>query len=157
MKKLFSISIALSLFLFSCKSDSKKYTTVDSSIMSDKTDNYRSPDECFTYDKNGDNVSLLIYGTGNNKVLGKLNYSLSGKDKNSGQFYGRTVGDTIIVDYKFQSEGVWSIRQVAWIRQGDKLLEGFGETYQDNDIVKFKNYRKLNYGTSIVLEKTICK
>ncbi|MDN3586817.1 hypothetical protein QWY86_09075 [Pedobacter aquatilis] len=157
MKRIFILTAAISVLLFSCQSDSKKYTTVDSSIMSDEVVKYNSPDECFTYSKNNDNVSLLIYGTGDNKVLGKLNYNLDGKDKNEGSFYGYTVGDTIIVDYKFQSEGVWSKRQVAWIRQGDKFLEGYGETYQDKDIVKFKNYRKLTYGNSIVLEKTDCK
>ncbi|RZL59597.1 MAG: hypothetical protein EOO93_15630 [Pedobacter sp.] len=157
MKKAFLIFTIASIFLFSCQSDSKKYTTVDSSIMSDRHKDAKSPDECFVYDKNNDKVSLLIYGTGNNKVLGKLTYNLSEKDKNDGEFYGYMVGDTIIVDYKFQSEGVWSKRQVAWIRKGDTLLEGFGETFQDNDEVKFKNYRKLTYGNSIVLEKTVCK
>ncbi|WP_421942664.1 hypothetical protein [Pedobacter sp.] len=157
MKRIFTLAAALSIFLFSCQSDSKKYTTVDSSIMSERQSEYVSPDECFTYSKNNDNVSLLIYGTGGNKVIGKLSYNLDGKDKNDGEFYGYSIGDTIIVDYKFQSEGTWSKRQVAWVRQGDKFLEGYGETYQDKDEVKFKNYRKLTYGNSIVLEKTKCK
>ncbi|WP_316734482.1 hypothetical protein [Pedobacter aquatilis] len=157
MRKPFIILTIASIFLFACQSDSKKYTTVDSTIMSGKQADYKSPDECFEYNKNNDKVSLLIYGTGDNKVLGKLSYNLSGKDKNDGQFYGHSIGDTIIVDYKFQSEGTWSKRQVAWIRQGDTLLEGFGETYQDKDEVKFKNYRNLNYGNAIVLEKTDCK
>lgn len=157
MKRIFKLTTALSLFLFSCQSDSKKYTTVDSTIMGERQSEPVSPDECFTYSKNNDNVSLLIYGTGGNKVIGKLSYNLDGKDKNDGEFYGYTVGDTIIVDYKFQSEGTWSKRQVAWVRQGDKFLEGYGETYQDKDVVKFKNYRNLTYGNSIVLEKTKCK
>jgi len=157
MKRLFVLISAVSLFLLSCQSDSKKYTTVDSSIMSERQVEGESPDQCFTYNKNNDNVSLLIYGTGSNKVIGKLSYNLDGKDKNDGEFYGYTIGDTIIVNYKFQSEGTWSKRQVAWIRQGDKFLEGYGETYQDNDEVRFKNYRNLTYGKSIILEKTKCK
>lgn len=157
MKRIFTLTAALSLFLFSCQSDNKKYATVDSTIMSGRQNDVKSPDECFIYNKNNDKVSLLIYGTGDNKVLGQLTYNLDGKDKNDGSFYGYTIGDTIIVDYKFQSEGTWSKRQVAWVRKGDTFLEGYGETYQDKDEVKFKNYRNLTYGSSIVLEKTDCK
>jgi len=142
----------------SCQSDDKKYTTVDSTIMSEQQGDYKAPDECFTYkDKDGGTASLVIYGTGSNKVLGKLNYILAGKDRNDGQFYGFMKGDTIIVDYKFESEGVFSNRQVVWLRQGDKILEGYGDVYEANGNVKFKNIKKLTFGKSIIFEKTDCK
>ena len=158
MNKLFSIIAIPVLFMASCQSDSKKYTTVDSSIMSDRQQDYKSPDECFTFNDNkGSTADILIYGTGFNKVLGKLSYSFSGKDKNDGTFYGYKKGDTIIVDYKFQSEGVYSHREVAWIRKGDQLLEGYGDIYEKNGNVKFKDVSKLTFGKSVIFNKTVCK
>jgi len=158
MNKLPLIIAITILFMASCQSDSKKYTTVDSSIMSEHREDYKTPDECFTFDdNNGNNGDLLIYGTGSNRVLGKLSYRLSGKDKNYGAFYGYMKGDTIIVDYKFQSEGVYAHREVAWIRKGDQLLEGYGDVYEKNGDVKFKDVSKLTFGKSIIFNKTVCK
>ncbi|WP_316831084.1 hypothetical protein [Pedobacter aquatilis] len=159
MKKLIAAIAVTTSIMASCQSDSKKYTTVDSTIMSDQQADYKEPDECFSYnDKNGGgSASLRIYGTGYNKVLGKITYTLSGKDKNDGEFTGITKGDTIIVNYKFKSEGVYSNRQVAWLRQGDQLLEGYGDIYEVNNSVKFKDISKLTFGKSIIFDKVECK
>lgn len=157
MKKTLLFIAAVSMFLASCESDSKKQSTLDSSIMSDHISEYSKPDECFIYNKNKDLATLRIYSTGGNKVLGQLTYSLDGKDKNSGPIYGIVKGDTIIVDYKFESEGVYSKRQVVWVKHGVALLEGTGEVYQVNGNVKFKNISKLTFGNSIVFEPADCK
>ncbi|KQR68144.1 hypothetical protein [Pedobacter sp. Leaf176] len=158
MKKLILASAIIASFVTSCQSDSKKYTTVDSTIMSEQQRDYKIPDECFTYDdKKGSTGKLLIYGTGADRVLGQLSYSVDGKDKNSGDFYGYMKGDTIIVDYKFQSEGVYSHREVAWVRKGDQLLEGYGATKDVNGDVKFQDVKKLTFGKSIIFDKTDCK
>jgi len=158
MKKLILASAIITSIITSCQSDSKKYTTVDSTIMSEQQQGYKTPDECFIYDDNkGNSGELLIYGTGANRVLGHLSYSVNGKDKNSGAFYGNMKGDTIIIDYKFQSEGIYSHREVAWLRKGDQLLEGYGDIKKVNGDVKFKNVRKLTFGKSIIFNKTDCK
>lgn len=158
MKKLILASAIITCFITSCQSDSKKYTTVDSTIMSEQQKDYKISDECFNYaDDKGSSAKLLIYGTGANRVLGQLSYSVNGKDKNSGAFYGYMKGDTIIVDYKFLSEGVYSHREVAWIRKGDQLLEGYGAVKEVNGDVKFRDIRKLTFGKSIIFNKTDCK
>jgi len=158
MKKLILAGVIITSIIAACQSDSKKYTTVDSSIMSKQQEGYKTPDECFIFDDNkGSSGKLLIYGTGVNRVLGELSYSLNGKDKNSGAFYGNMKGDTIIVDYKFQSEGVYSHREVAWLRKGDQLLEGYGDVKDVNGNIKFKDVKKLTFGKSIIFNKTSCK
>lgn len=157
MRKAFTIVALASIFLISCQSDSKKYTTVDSSIMSEQQGLKSDPDECFVYSNNKDSASLRMWGTGNNIILGELFYKPHEKDNNSGTIYGIIKGDTIIVDYKFESEGVYSKRQVVWLRQGDKLLEATGDSYQVNGDVKFKNINKLAFGKSIIFQKTNCK
>jgi len=157
MKKIMFASVIITSIISACQSDSKKYTTIDSSIMSGEVTKYTVPDECFGYKKGNSTASLRIYGTGENKVLGELKYQFEGKDKNSGVIYGLVKGDTIIVDYKFQSEGVYSHREVAWLRKGDQLLEGYGDVKDVNGDVKFKDVRKLTFGKSIVFTKTNCK
>ncbi|MCZ4224572.1 hypothetical protein [Pedobacter rhodius] len=157
MRKLFAAFAFITTAILSCQSDNKKYTTVDSTIMSGQETVYTVPDECFEYKKDNSTASLRIYGTGENKVLGQLKYQFDGKDKNSGDIYGLVKGDTIIVDYKFQSEGEYSHREVAWLRKGDQLLEGYGDVYQVNGDTKFKDIHKLIFGKSITLTKTNCK
>ncbi|MFC4211428.1 hypothetical protein ACFOWA_09560 [Pedobacter lithocola] len=156
MNRLFYIVAIVTILLSACQSDSKKYTTVDSSIMSNQQAPYKSPDECFIYTKNRDTATLLMYGSAD-KILGELRYNFYEKDKNSGVIYGVLKGDTITVDYKFQSEGVYSHREIVWVRKGDTLLEGSGDVYEENGNVKFKNKRKLTFGKGIVFTKTKCK
>jgi len=157
MRRLLVAFAFITVAILSCQSDNKKYTTVDSSIMSGKATKYTVPDECFEYKKDKSTATLRIYGTGENKVLGELRYALEGKDRNTGVIYGLMRGDTIIVDYKFESNNVYSHREVAWLRKGDQLLEGYGDVYEDNGNVKFKNTHKLIFGKSITLNKTACK
>lgn len=148
--------LAITLFA-SCQGGTakKNQAKIDSTIV---TNSAATPEavQCFQYIKNRDTANLSVK-TENNKVTGSLGYNLYEKDKNSGTFTGIVKGDTLIADYTFQAEGRSSLRQVVLLKQGDNLIEGFGDVEEVNGHVKFKDISKLKFENSIVFGKIACK
>ena len=66
-------------------------------------------------------------------------------------------GDTLVADYTFNSEGIESVRQVAFLKKGDQLLEGYGDVEQKDNKTVFKNISTLSFGQSTIFNKTDCK
>lgn len=99
-------------------------------------------------------VSLHTDAVGN-KVSGHLSYNYADKDDNSGTILGEYKGDTLYADYTFVSEGKESIREVAFVKNGATLTEGFGDIMEEGGKVSFKNKATLSY-TGIVVTETPC-
>nr|WP_314895499.1 hypothetical protein [uncultured Flavobacterium sp.] len=56
------------------------------------------------------------------------------------------------------SEGVFSVRQVAFLKKGDSYVEGYGDVVDDNKgKVTFKDTKQLKFEGNIVLSKVDCK
>lgn len=108
---------------------------------------------CYIFDDGKNAVSLEITENGT-EIKGNLTYALSEKDKNSGNFTGELKDGILIANYTFQSEGIESIRQVAFKVVGDKLIEGYGEL--NNDGTTFKDQKNINFISKMPLTKTDC-
>ncbi len=122
-----------------------------------KTDAAASgPKTCYAYIKDKDTV-MLSYTVAGNAVTGKFNYKLSEKDKNTGDISGLVKGDTIIADYTFNSEGRTSVRQVAFLKKGNQLLEGYGPTEEKDGKIAFTDVNGLKFVDAITLMLTDCK
>ena len=85
---------------------------------------------CFTYNNRGDTIHLALT-SGAGEVKGTLVYALSEKDRNSGSLRGEWHGDTLLAAYTFDSEGSTSRREVAFLRRGQSLVEGYGSLTAD--------------------------
>jgi hypothetical protein len=110
---------------------------------------------CYTYTQNKDTITLSI-STSGNTFTGDMLYQLKEKDRNKGTLQGTIIGDTLLADYHFASEGMMSVRQVAFIKQGNTLKEGFGDLKLDKDNQYiFKNPHALQF-TGFVLTPTAC-
>jgi hypothetical protein len=108
---------------------------------------------CYIYVENKDTVKMTI--TIQDKTLiGELRYKLFEKDRNYGQLQGVISGDTIIANYEFESEGKKSIREVAFLRTENTLIEGFGP--MDTTGTRFSSHRVLTF-TGFELHKTDCR
>lgn len=107
---------------------------------------------CYVHAENKDTVNMTIT-IRNKNVSGELTYNLFEKDRNDGQLTGSLAGDTIFAEYKFQSEGTTSIREVAFLLKGTLLIEGIGTP--DSTGMRFENHRDLTF-TGIQLQKTDC-
>lgn len=66
-------------------------------------------------------------------------------------------GDTLIVDYTFDSEGSESVREVVFLKRNNQLIEGFGDVEEKDGKTVFKDKSKLIFGNSIVFKKVDCQ
>ena len=115
-----------------------------------------SPLVCYRYIDKADTIILkTIYVNG--FVTGTLVYNLYQKDKYSGTIQGQMKGELLIADFSFFSEGVKSVRQVAFKKKGKNFIEGYGETEDKNGKTTFKNIDSLNFTHSIVLREVDCE
>lgn len=111
---------------------------------------------CYENAGNGDSVRLQIDQVGMD-VSGELVYALSGKDRNEGTVQGEWLGDTLLVDYLFQSEGSLSSRQVVFLKKDSLLVEGYGASEEKDGKIKFINRAELKFGSGIQLKQSDCK
>ena len=110
---------------------------------------------CYSNFKNRDTV-LLSFTRNDTAINGELTYQFYQKDRNTGIINGTVKGDTIIADYKFNSEGTTSVRQVVFLKHGDGLLEGFGDVEENNGKMVFRNVSSLVFDSSMVFSLTDC-
>ena len=139
----------MALVLFSCN---------DQSLKTDINDVKTLPEvrNCYQYAGNRDIIVLNLISKGDS-VKGSLSYSLYQKDNSIGTIQGKMKGDLLIADYTFQSEGITSVRQVAFKQRGASFIEGYGEVSNEGNRTVFKDINSLNFGHSGVLMKVFCK
>ena len=126
--------------------------TITAEIDSPKT----SSTNCYRYINNNDTVVLKIEDV-NGMVTGTLVYNLYQKDKNTGTIDGKMKGGLLIADYSFLSEGVKSVRQIAFKKKGNTFIEGYGESEEKNGKIIFKNADALDFTHSMVLTAYDCE
>ncbi len=148
--------------LISCNNTSEKST--DNTVQTDsnatgtnatENTNVSETPECYINTKSKDSM-LLHLTVKNNIVTGNMNYQIAGKDKNQGTLQGEMRGDTLFADYTFSSEGTQSVRQVAYLKKDNSLLEGYGDVEERGNKMVFKNTGKLTFGKGVILQKTDC-
>ena len=153
MKPIILLTFALIAFTSCQKKESKtpvtlEQTTPATSIKLEK--------DCYSYQGNGIEVSMQITAV-DKEIEGYLKYNLVGKDKNKGRFKGVQKGDTLLATYTFQSEGVESKRDIAFLLRNNQLLEGYGEVITEGITAKFKDPSQLKFDGAMPLSKTDCK
>ncbi len=88
-----------------------------------------------------------------NLVTGELVYDYFEKDKNTGTIKGEMKGDTLFAEYMFMSEGINSVREVAFLKKGDSWIEGYGDVEEQTGKIVFKNKAALKFEINITLKK----
>ncbi|HLT81663.1 MAG TPA: hypothetical protein VKZ86_11570 [Cyclobacteriaceae bacterium] len=110
---------------------------------------------CYSYTTPEDSIMLRLNWQGD-AVEGELTYYLHEKDANRGKIVGTMRNDTLYADYTFQSEGVTSIREVAFIRRGDVLVEAFGEVEERDGKFVFIDRSLLTPNENVMLRLVDC-
>ena len=155
MKRYFLAFAMLATALFTaCQSNKSVQSetdtpTLDTNIVS------ATEQHCYQYIKNRDTAKLSFMTSGK-ITTGELSYNFAEKDKNKGVIKGEMRGDTLVADYTFSSEGRESIRQVAFLKKGDQLLEGFGDVVEKDGKMVFRHLDSLRFGQPIIFDKTDC-
>lgn len=99
-------------------------------------------------------LSLQIQGAA---VTGRLNYRWAEKDHNTGTIKGHLQDSLLVADYTYESEGLTSVREVVFKLKGDTLLQGFGETSEQNGKMILYQKNKLQFDTNLPFIKTNCQ
>lgn len=105
-----------------------------------------SPMICYGYTSANDTILLNLIQVGNS-ITGTLVYSFKEKDRNKGTIKGNMMGNILLADYLFMSEGIQSTRQVAFKKDGNSFAEGYGD---------FKTLDSLSFNTSMILAEVDC-
>lgn len=153
MKYIFYILIAGFAFI-ACNNDK----TVDSTVSETNTPGEKSSEnkqECYTGNSGKDTV-LLNLKTDGDKISGTLSYKFFEKDSNHGTVEGSMHGDTLLANYRYNSEGTSSVREVAFLKKGTSLQEGYGEKTEKDGSQKFKSPASLEFGKGFILERSDC-
>ncbi|MEP6647454.1 MAG: hypothetical protein ABJC12_10210 [Saprospiraceae bacterium] len=162
MKSIFYITLISGCILLACNSkpsdqtDSSKITSPPEVAKNQTSASITNGAACFRYFGTKDTVYLQLselYGT----MTGMLVYKNYQKDKNLGTLQGKMVGDILLAEYTFSSEGVTSTRQVAFRKKGDDYIEGFGDVNDVNGKVIFKDLSALKFDESRVYVQVPCK
>ncbi|MBC7923892.1 MAG: hypothetical protein H7Z75_22690 [Ferruginibacter sp.] len=110
---------------------------------------------CYRAISGKDSVLLYIHRTGN-AIQGDLVYTFFEKDNNTGTLAGQLSGDTLFAEYKFTSEGQQSVREVAFLKRGNELVEGFGSAKEAAGKRVFENRGALNFDNTMRYQKVDC-
>lgn len=110
---------------------------------------------CYNWIKGRDTAILQLEVKGSN-ITGSLEYDFFEKDRNDGTIQAEITNGMVIGWYLFRSEGVMSIRQVAWKQGKQALYPATGEMIQRNDTLLFKNTDRLNFDSANAFKKVPC-
>lgn len=113
-------------------------------------------EQCYVWNQGKDSIlaNLTIDG---GKVSGNLAYRFFEKDKSSGPVSGTLKGDTLFLDYTFESEGTRSVREVVFLKTRNNLTEGYADMEERNGKMVFRNKSLLKFDPKTELLLTPCK
>ncbi|AYN06528.1 hypothetical protein [Flavobacterium sp. 140616W15] len=155
MKKIIAIISIFTLVLVSCKKNESEEivpNTVESGEVKESVGK-----QCFELVVNNDTIAMTLNTNSHNEVNGELVYKIYEKDKNEGTIIGNIKGDTLIADYTFKSEGVSSVREVAFLKKAGTFIEGYGDLIETNGKMTFKDKKLLKFDSKMTLSKVDCK
>ncbi|RZK48913.1 MAG: hypothetical protein EOO99_08395 [Pedobacter sp.] len=141
----------------SCAGESNKTSSTvppDSLFLQEDTALTNSSDitGVYYYQANGDSVRLHILQT-SPQVSGDLIFALREKDRNTGTFTGQLENDILVADYTFQSEGMESVRQIAFKITATSAIPLYGDVEEKDGKIFFKSLKTLHPDPNMILKK----
>ena len=157
MRIIASILYITLICFVACKKQSSAEASSSTAADSTSVDSNKSSAVVTCYEEiaGQDTFRLRIERTGS-AARGTLEYLFFEKDEATGDFFGQMKGDTLIADYAFMSEGVSSLRQIAFILFRDKAVEGNGPSKEENGMMVFENPGALTYGQGLNMQQVDC-
>lgn len=152
MKHIPAIILLLTPLIFACNNQE---AAREESSTKDNTE--KTSSEMVCYKAEGRDTITLSFRTLSDSVVGTLRYNLYQKDQNNGSIFGRFNGDTLYAEYVFQSEGMDSRRQVAFLKKNDLLIQGIGPVEEKGNAQYFTNRSQIRFDSGIELRKTACQ
>jgi hypothetical protein len=108
---------------------------------------------CYVATLSRDVYTLTITSEQRGTVLGTVSFDNFEKDSSSGTFVGTYNDGLLVGDYTFESEGMTSVRQLAFKKVDSGFVAGFGEVEVVDDREMFKDVSDLDYDTSTIFAR----
>lgn len=156
MKKAIIASLVVMGFFVSCKKEKTEegIPVVPEAVAVEEI----VSEECYRLVLKKDTISMTLKIKGKQLSSGKLSYKFFEKDKSEGTLIGEIKGDTLFADYTFMSEGISSVRQLAFLKKGNDYIEGHGDIVDKNKGKgTLKDTKPLQFDGTVVLTKVDCK
>jgi len=139
--KIIKLHLALLLipFAFACTSSDKKAEIAKDSIVN-KT--------CYAASYEKDSAAMIVTKMASGKIEGSLLVKYASNPENNGQFKGKFSGDTLYVDYRFNTGGDKSkvfTNPLAFLRKDGKLIMGIGQIETTLGRSYFVKGKPINY------------
>ena len=154
MKKVILLGVIFISAFFSCKKEKEKVSAASEKTVVEESESK----ECFRAILKKDTITLTLNIKNGQLSSGNLSYNFYEKDKNEGVLVGELKGDTLYANFTFTSEGISSVREVAFLKKGNTYVEGFGDLVEDNKGKSiFKDKKQLKFDGNVFLPKVDCK
>jgi hypothetical protein len=147
----------LSILCFaSCQGNTPSQPETNQATPAPEVTETTASSDCYRAISGKDSVLIHLRTTGQN-VQGDLIYSFFEKDNNTGTLSGTFSGDTLFAEYNFMSEGQESVREVAFLKKGNALVEGFGPVKENAGKMEFENRNALEFNGKLSYQSTDCQ
>ena len=155
-----SIIALLTILFFSCNNNSVPETKSEAQKEKDreaidKSYSLTDVSGCFWKITGRDTLVAWLAQT-ENTITGKLSFDNFEKDGSSGTVHGTIEGDIIKLWYSFESEGMKSVMEVWYKKQGDALLRGIGPSKVNADSSYFSDHSAIKFAEDQALKKVDC-
>ena len=153
MKNSFLLLIVGAALLITCKSDKPVEVGVNEGTEEITEEAGLS---CYLFATDRDTVFLKLNQPIDGKVTGDLKYDFYERDGNVGYIEGEIHGDTLIADYTFLSEGMISVREVGFLLDYDRVIEGYGDVEERDGRMFFWHKDSLDFSNGLVMPRVDC-
>ncbi|MEI6947395.1 hypothetical protein V9K67_09405 [Paraflavisolibacter sp. H34] len=110
---------------------------------------------CYIYLNSPDSIHLQIIFA-DNGIKGTLLYGTPGREGQGGFFSGYIKGDTLFAEYTFKANGRTGVREVAFLRTMNGLLEGTGPTETRDGKTVYSHPSALTFPEERLLKVVTC-
>ncbi|MFD2288196.1 hypothetical protein GJU39_15835 [Pedobacter petrophilus] len=138
-RNLLYIAFAAVPFLFACNPSEKKADAKKDSILNQT---------CYASSFEKDSAAMILNTMASGKVTGSLLIKYGAKPKNSGEINGKFHGDTLLVDYRFNTGTDTSrafTNPLAFLKKDGKLIMGVAQIETTLGRSYFVKGKSINY------------
>lgn len=159
MKPIFVISIAA--IFGSCTDNSQAPTAAGDAVHSNANDTIVTGAQpvmiagCYQMIHGKDTAQMQLITKGAS-ITGNLVFDWAEKDGNKGTLAGKLVDSLIVAQYRFESEGMMSVREEVFKIKDSVLVRGYGEIKEENGVMMYADKANLNYDTIQKFRKVKC-
>jgi len=138
-RNLLYIAITAVPFLFACNQSEKKADAKKDSVINQT---------CYASSFEKDSAAMILNTMASGKVTGSLLIKYGSKPKNSGEIDGKFHGDTLLVDYRFNTGNDTTrafTNPLAFLKKDGKLIMGVAQIETTLGRSYFVKGKPINY------------